>query len=131
MERSRQFLDDANEILSDLAYWVGLSDAEAAVRIAEGFGAALALSASLRARGSTSGAIVLALAERAHALTEGKDAQHAGWLLLSLKLELLEMKTPRAVALGEAREDLIRQLDHLTTELVQKGTAAMAGALTH
>ncbi len=59
----------------------------------EGFGAALSASAAMRAARSRGHAIALALAEEADRFRQLKDAQHAGWLLLSVKLELLHLST--------------------------------------
>ena len=119
-------LKDANEIMSDLAYWVSASDADAAIRIAQGFGAALERSASMRASGYAADAIALALAEQATELGETKDLQHVGWLLLSLKLEILKVADEPSDGRTET-EDLLRELDELAAQLVRKGTAAFLG----
>lgn len=123
-------LEDANEIMSDLAYWVRASDGDAAIRIAQGFGAALERSASMRASGSAGDAIALALAERATELGEAKNVEHVGWLLLSLKLEILGVSDERGDGRTET-ENLLRELDELTTQLVQRGTAAISGRLAN
>lgn len=127
-ERPRAILDDADAIVSDLTYWVRGSDADASVRIAEGFGAALVRSASLRLTGATAREIVLSLTEQAADLSTSKDVRHVGWMLLSVKLELLAMNALQVQSAHHLREDLLRQLDVLTSDLVAKGTTAIAAS---
>lgn len=125
-ERSRAILDDADAIISDLAHWVKGSDPHASMEIAEAFGAALERSASLRLAGSKAREIVLSLTEQAAHLSASKDVRHVGWMLLSVKLELLEMNPLHARSSLHSRDDLLRQLDVLTSDLVAKGTTAIA-----
>lgn len=125
---AKEALDDANQVVSDLAYWITSCDRDAALRIAEGFGAALAKSASMRSRGMSPNAIALALAERANALSHVKDAQHAGWLLLSVKLELLQLASSASSLPGQQAAELILELDQIMIELLQKGAAALTTA---
>ena len=124
---SRASLEDANAIVSDLAYWVGSCDTNAALRMTEGFGAALSSSAAMRARGSEPPAIALALAERADRLKRMKDAQHAGWLLLSLKIELLHLAaTAASSAMAQGARELSGEVEQIASELMRRGTAALA-----
>ena len=127
-ERPRAILDDADAIVSDLTYWVRGSDADASVRIAEGFGAALVRSASLRLTGATAREIVLSLTEQAADLSTSKDVRHVGWMLLSVKLELLAMNALQVQSAHHLREVLLGQLDVLTSDLVAKGTTAIAAS---
>lgn len=127
-ERPRAILDDADAIVSDLTYWVRGSDADASVRIAEGFGAALVRSASLRLTGATAREIVLSLTEQAADLSTSKDVRHVGWMLLSVKLELLAMNALQVQSAHHLREGLLGQLDVLTSDLVAKGTTAIAAS---
>ena len=125
-QQPRAILDDADAIVSDLTYWVKGSDADASVRIAEGFGAALVRSASLRLTGATAREVVLSLTEQAADLSTSKDVRHVGWMLLSVKLELLAMNVVEMQSSHHMREGLLRQLDVLTSDLVAKGVAAIA-----
>lgn len=124
----KEALEEANEILSDLAYWIRSCDPEAALRITEGFGAALARSAWMRTGGSGAGEIALALAERANALSQAKDARHVGWLLLSVKLELLQLASSRAAPVDQEPTELLQEIDQVIIELLQRGNAALTGA---
>ena len=125
-ERSRAILDDADAIVSDLTYWVKGADADASVRIAEGFVAALVRSASLRLTGATAREVVLSLTERAAYLSTSKDVRHVGWMVLSVKLELLAMNASEVQSSRHLRDDLLRQLDVLTSDLMAKGASAIA-----
>lgn len=125
-DRSRAILDEADAIISDLARWVKGANAHASMEIAEGFGAALVRSASLRLVGATAREIVLSLTEQAAHLSASKDVRHVGWMLLSVKLELLEMNPLNAQSSLNSRDDLLRQLDVLTSDLMAKGTTAIA-----
>lgn len=121
-------MEDADATVSNLAFWVKASDADASIRIVEGFGAALAKSASLRLDGSTATQIALSLTEHAASLSAARDARHVGWLLLSLKLELLDLRLLDALGTRQSRDDLLRQLDILEANLIEKGvTAIIAG----
>lgn len=125
--RSKESLDDANEIVSELAYWITSCDANAALRIMEGFGTALATCASMRSGGSDAAAVVLALAERADALSRSEDAQHAGWLLLSLKIELLHLASSLPALPGrDLAFGLLQEVDEIIRELMRKGFSALA-----
>ncbi len=125
-ELSDQSVDEANEIVSDLAHWIGSSDPGAVLRIAEGFGAALSMAASMRAGGSNADAIALALAEKAHVLGEMRDARHVGWLLLSVKLELLHLASTHPPTSTEREAaGLLREIEQLITELLRKSAAAL------
>lgn len=121
-------LEDADAIISDLAYWVGSCDAGAALRMTEGFGAALFTSAAMRASGSNAQAIALALAEKAEWFRRQKDSQHAGWLLLSLKLELLHLAASgEACPTAQGASEMFSEVEQIMRQLVRRGTAALAG----
>lgn len=124
---SQASLEDANTIVSDLAYWVASCDTNAALRMTEGFGAALSCSAAMRAKGSEPPAIALALAETADKLKRMKDAQHAGWLLLSLKVELSHLAvTGASGGMAQGASELSDELEQIASELMRRGTAALA-----
>lgn len=125
--RSQASLEDANAIVSDLAYWVSSCDSGAALRMAEGFGAALSTSASMRSKGSEPPAIALALAETADRFRTAKDAQHAGWLLLSVKVELLHLAaTDASSSVAQGASQLFGEVEQIARQLVRRGTAALA-----
>ena len=125
-ERPRVILDEADAIISDLNYWVTASDADASIRIAEGFGAALVRSASLRLSGKTVREAALSLAEQAARLSENRDPRHIGWLLLSIKLELLDLSVLNVSSSRHSLDDLLRQVDALTANLILKGMTSIA-----
>lgn len=125
-DEPQRALEEANEIISGLAYCIRSCDQDAALRIMEGFGEALAESAPLRAAGMNATAIALALAERAGALSQVKDPRHAGWLLVSVKVELLHLARSQATLLGGQSAELLRELDEIVLELLRKGTTALA-----
>lgn len=124
---TEEALDDLNEAVSRLAYWVAAADTRALLHMTEGFGAAVAASAAMRSDGRRPEAIALALAERAQALQVGRSAQHAGWLLLSIKLELMnEANAPRALPHREAVDGLLREVEEVGRELMRRGTKELA-----
>ena len=119
--------DDLNEAVSRLAFWVAAADSGALLRMTEGFGAAVAASAAMRSCGHRPEAVALALAERAHALQVNRDAQHAGWLLLSIELEL--RNEHRLIAEHDdthAIAGLLREVEEIGRELIQRGTRELA-----
>lgn len=118
-------LDDANGMVSDLAYWIRTSDADAAVGMVQGFGAALERAAELRASGRSGDTVAMPLAEQATELSEAKDVRHVGWLLLSLNLELLTIQNQQSGS-DIPTNDLLREVNTLTSELVRKGVAAVS-----
>jgi hypothetical protein len=81
----------------------------------------------MRAQGSEPQAIALALAETAHRLRRSKDAQHAGWLLLSVKIELLHLAaTNVSSAVAQGANELFDEAEQIARQLVKRGTAALA-----
>ena len=119
-------LDDANGMISDLAHWIRAADSDAAVGMAQGFGAALERAAALRASGRSGDTVAIPLAEQATVLSEAKDIRHVGWLLLSLNLELLKLQDQQS-SRDVPAEDLLREVHALTSELVRKGVTAVSG----
>lgn len=116
-------LDEMNQIVSVLAHWIGLCDAEAALLIFAGFEGAQATSALLRSRGAGDTAIAGLLAGHAEHLRRAHDARHAGWLLCSVKAELgalnetMHSSSRRDPAAELLAGDLTRDVDQLTTTL--------------
>ncbi|WP_375462121.1 hypothetical protein [uncultured Enterovirga sp.] len=124
---TEEAFDDLNEAVSRLAYWVAAADSRALLRMTEGFGAAVAASAAMRSNGDRPETVALALAERAQALQVARDAQHAGWLLLSIELELRNEQ--RSFADGHdlhAVGELLREVEEIGRELMQRGTKELA-----
>lgn len=117
--------DDLNEAVSRLAYWVAAADSGALLRMTEGFGAAVAASAAMRSSGHRPEAVALALAERAQALQLDRDAQHAGWLLLSIELELRNERRSFA-ADSDGVSELLREVEEIGRELIRRGTKELA-----
>jgi hypothetical protein len=118
--------DDLNEAVSRLAYWIAAADSGALLRMTEGFGAAVAASAAMRSKGDRPEAVALALAERAHALQLDRDAQHAGWLLLSIELELRNEQRSFPQHQADAVGALLREVEEIGRELIRRGTKELA-----
>ena len=119
--------DDLNEAVSRLAYWVAAADSGALLRMTEGFGAAVAASAAMRSSGERPEAVALALAERASILQVDRDAQHAGWLLLSIDLELRnEQRCLANRRQSHAVDELLREVEEIGRELMRRGTKELA-----
>ena len=124
---TEEAIDDLNEAVSRLAHWVAAADPRALLRMTEGFGAAVATSARMRSGGKRPEAIALALAQQAHALQTERQAQHAGWLLLSIELELRNEKhTPTALPQRTAIEGLLCEVEEIGRELIRRGTKELA-----
>ena len=119
--------DDLNEAVSRLAYWVAAADSGALLRMMEGFGAAVAASAAMRSRGHRPETVALALAERAQALQLERDAQHAGWLLLSIELELRNERRSFADENDvSAIAELLGDVEEIGRNLIRRGTKELA-----
>lgn len=86
------------------------ADRDALLRMTEGFGSAVATSAAMRSAGHSAGAIALALAERAHALQAGRNAEQAGWLLLSIQLEFRTVAPSISLPRRDAAAQLLRDV---------------------
>lgn len=126
-ELTKEAFEDLNEAVSHLAYWVASADDGALLRIVQGFGAAIEWSASKRSEGAAPETLTLALAERAHQLQAAEDARHAGWLLLSIELELVQHAADPIGLLGkDAVQCLAREAEEVGQELMRRGARALA-----
>lgn len=126
-ELTKEAFEDLNEAVSHLAYWVASADDGALLRIVQGFGAAVEWSAAERSEGAAPEAVTLALADRAHQLQAAEDARHAGWLLLSIELELVQHAADPTGLLGrDAVECLAREAEEVGHELMRRSVRALA-----
>lgn len=119
----QEALDDLNEAVSRLAHWVGAGEPQALLQMTQGYGAAVAASAAMRSGGRSPEAIALTLAEKAQELQEARSARHAGWLLLSIEVELMkELGRPDE---APAIADLLREIEEIGRDLMRRGTRVL------
>lgn len=116
-------------MVSALAHWITSGDDASVLLMAEGFNGAEVRAAALSACGACGAAVAGHLAEEADRLQRARDARQAGWLLLSVKLELEASRFATAKGRAPAdphadlADDLARDVDHLVDVLVSRAVA--------